>query len=269
MRNPTPILLGAALLFYIGFGPHPEEFGNMLPKSHFTEGPPIATYHIRQGDRFIYRFAGEVSLCDGLTCPPPTRPDAAAAKAMHLDSDLGPIDYSVPFSAWLPFYQSGVIEAKIPVVFTREGKKIGASPNGADIQADHMTVLVKVSRIGLIPLGHFDDRVEYVVLQGAKAGIARRIEDGNREIAAKILPAHAPGHRFYEDIRMTNAALDSIRLDSDPNLSVLDLWSDLTPPDGTIRKDLFTPDNIHLSPAGYAVYAHKLRPLLGGPSAQP
>ena len=85
----------------------------------------------------------------------------------------------------------------------------------------------------------------------------------------KILPAHAPGNRFYEDIKKTNAALDSLRLDSDPNLRVLDLWSDFTHPDGTIRKDLFTPDNIHLSPAGYAVYAHKLRPLLEGPSAQP
>jgi lysophospholipase L1-like esterase len=29
-----------------------------------------------------------------------------------------------------------------------------------------------------------------------------------------------------------------------------------------LKKDLFTPDNIHLSPAGYAVYAEKLRPLL-------
>jgi lysophospholipase L1-like esterase len=32
--------------------------------------------------------------------------------------------------------------------------------------------------------------------------------------------------------------------------------------DGTIKNDLFTPDNIHLSPAGYAVYAAKLKPLL-------
>jgi len=74
-------------------------------------------------------------------------------------------------------------------------------------------------------------------------------------IVAKILPAHAPGHRFYEDIKKTNAALDSLKLDNDPKVNVLDLWADFTNADGTIKKDLFTPDNIHLSSAGYAVYA--------------
>ena len=81
-------------------------------------------------------------------------------------------------------------------------------------------------------------------------------------IVAKILPAHTPGNRFYEDIKKTNAALDPLKLDSDPNVKVLDLWPDFTNADGTIKKDLFTPDNIHLSPAGYAVYAEKMKPLL-------
>jgi lysophospholipase L1-like esterase len=45
-------------------------------------------------------------------------------------------------------------------------------------------------------------------------------------------------------------------------VKVLDLWSDFTNEDGTIKKALFTPDNIHLSPAGYAVYAERLKPLL-------
>lgn len=81
-------------------------------------------------------------------------------------------------------------------------------------------------------------------------------------IVAKILPAHSPGTRFYEDIKRTNTALDSLKLDVDPDLRVLELWSDFTIADGTIKKDLFTEDNIHLSPAGYAVYAEKLSPLL-------
>lgn len=81
-------------------------------------------------------------------------------------------------------------------------------------------------------------------------------------IVAKILPAHAPGNRFYEDIKKTNAALDPLNLDNDPKVKMLDLWSDFTNADGTIKKDLFTPDNIHLSPAGYAVYARRLKPLL-------
>ncbi len=81
-------------------------------------------------------------------------------------------------------------------------------------------------------------------------------------VVANILPAHAPGHRFYEDIKKTNAALDPLQLDRDAKVSVLDLTADFTNADGTQKKDLFTPDHIHLSPAGYAVYAERLKPLL-------
>jgi len=84
-------------------------------------------------------------------------------------------------------------------------------------------------------------------------------------VVAKILPAHAPGNRFYEDIKKTNAALDALELDGDPQVRVLDLASDFTNADGTLKKDLFTADAIHLSPAGYAVYADKLKPLLPAP----
>lgn len=81
-------------------------------------------------------------------------------------------------------------------------------------------------------------------------------------VVAKILPAHAPGNRFYEDIKLTNAALDALKLESDPKVRVLDLTADFTNADGTLKAELFTPDNIHLSPAGYAVYAERLKPLL-------
>lgn len=83
-------------------------------------------------------------------------------------------------------------------------------------------------------------------------------------VIAKILPAHAPGIRFYEDIKLTNAALDLLKLEGDPKVRVLDLWTDFTNADGTIKQELFTPDHIHLSPAGYAVYAERLKPLLEG-----
>jgi platelet-activating factor acetylhydrolase IB subunit beta/gamma len=44
---------------------------------------------------------------------------------------------------------------------------------------------------------------------------------------------------------------------------VLDLWKDMVNADGTIKKDLFTPDNIHLNPeGGYALYAARLKPLV-------
>lgn len=85
-------------------------------------------------------------------------------------------------------------------------------------------------------------------------------------IVAKILPAHEPGNRFYEDIQKTNTDLDSLRLDADPNLCVLDLWNEFTHADGTLKKELFTPDSIHLSIEGYRVYAERLRPLINLPA---
>lgn len=81
-------------------------------------------------------------------------------------------------------------------------------------------------------------------------------------VVAKILPAHSPGIRFYEDIKKTNAALDPLQLQEIANVQVLDMWSDFVNADGTLKKELFTTDNIHLSPAGYAKYAELLRPVL-------
>jgi lysophospholipase L1-like esterase len=66
--------------------------------------------------------------------------------------------------------------------------------------------------------------------------------------------------RFYEDIKKTNAALD---LGSDPKVTVLDFWNDMVNDDGTLKKGLFTPDNIHLTQdGGYELYASKLKPVI-------
>ena len=66
-------------------------------------------------------------------------------------------------------------------------------------------------------------------------------------VVAKILPAHAPGHRFYEDIVRTNAALEPLGLEGDKSLRVLDLWSDFTEADGQLCGELYAADRIHLS----------------------
>lgn len=81
-------------------------------------------------------------------------------------------------------------------------------------------------------------------------------------ILVKILPAHAPGNRFYEDIKKTNAALDSLPIEGDPKVRILDLTPDFSNPDGSLKSTLFTPDQIHLSLEGYSVYAKRLSPLL-------
>lgn len=81
-------------------------------------------------------------------------------------------------------------------------------------------------------------------------------------IVAKILPCHAPKVRFYEDILLTNAEIDKLNLGADPKIKILDLTKDFLNADGTIKKALYTPDNIHLSLEGYADYAARLEPLL-------
>jgi len=82
-------------------------------------------------------------------------------------------------------------------------------------------------------------------------------------VVTDILPAGAPGNRFYEDIKLTNDAVGVLNLASDPKVHVLKLWSDFVNADGTLKAGLFGPDNIHLNQeGGYELYASKLRPLV-------
>lgn len=82
-------------------------------------------------------------------------------------------------------------------------------------------------------------------------------------VVVKIFPAHAPGNKFYEDIKKTNAALDTLKLDADPKVHLLDLWNEMVTADGALKPGLFSPDNIHLTQGGgYELYASKLKPLV-------
>ena len=75
-----------------------------------------------------------------------------------------------------------------------------------------------------------------------------------------ILPRNGPDNKFYEDIKLTNAALDNLKLDSDSKVKVLDLTTDFLNKDRTLRRALFTPDSTHLWLEGYNVYAECLKP---------
>ena len=63
-------------------------------------------------------------------------------------------------------------------------------------------------------------------------------------------------------VREINAALDALKLDRDPQVHVLDLWSDFTNADGTLKTALYSDGHLHLGPAGYEVFASKLQPVL-------
>ena len=98
-------------------------------------------------------------------------------------------------------------------------------------------------------------------IQTCVANLREKFPDATL-IVAKILPCHAPKVRFYEDILTTNAEIDKLNLGSDPKVKILDLTQDFLNADGTIKAELFTSDKIHLSLAGYEVYANRLKPLL-------
>jgi hypothetical protein len=82
-------------------------------------------------------------------------------------------------------------------------------------------------------------------------------------ISVNIFPAHAPGVQFYEDIKKTNAALNALKIDSDPKIHRLDLTAEMLNADGTLKAGLFSSDNIHLTQdGGYELYANKLKPMI-------
>jgi lysophospholipase L1-like esterase len=63
-------------------------------------------------------------------------------------------------------------------------------------------------------------------------------------------------------VREINAMLDTLKLDADANVHVLDLWSDFTNADGTLKSALYSDQYLHLGPAGYEALAGKLKPAV-------
>ena len=81
-------------------------------------------------------------------------------------------------------------------------------------------------------------------------------------VVVKILPFSKPGDPIYDNIIKTNADLDQVGITTDPLVQVLDFGNELLNADGTLKDALFATDRIHLSKAGYALYADRLRPIL-------
>lgn len=81
-------------------------------------------------------------------------------------------------------------------------------------------------------------------------------------VLCRLLPAWSPGEAGHEAVRAVNTALDGLQPGRLPGVHVLDLWDGFAQPDGSVRPGLYQPDRLHLSAAGYAALAARLRPLL-------
>ncbi len=81
-------------------------------------------------------------------------------------------------------------------------------------------------------------------------------------VVVKTLPGFAHQSTVHADIQRINSAVETLKLDSDPFVHLLDLWTDFTESDGSLKKAAYAGDDLHLSNAGYEIYASRLQPLL-------
>lgn len=81
----------------------------------------------------------------------------------------------------------------------------------------------------------------------------------SRIVLVKILPAFDPSKEVGKEVANINAILDTLKLDHDPKVQVLDLWSDFTNAGGPLKKELYSEGHLHLGPEGYETFASKLR----------
>lgn len=81
-------------------------------------------------------------------------------------------------------------------------------------------------------------------------------------VLVKTLPAFNPAKEVGAQVKNINTALDTLKLDADANVHLLDFGSEFTNADRTLKTALYSDGHLHLGPAGYEVFAGKLKPLV-------
>ncbi|MEI6425491.1 MAG: GDSL-type esterase/lipase family protein, partial [Lentisphaerota bacterium] len=88
--------------------------------------------------------------------------------------------------------------------------------------------------------------------------LRKRCPDSNI-ILVKTLPA---GWVLNENIHRLNDTVGEMKLDRDPKIQLLDIWDDLTNPDGTVESNIYMDGFLHVGAEGYEIWAAKLEPLI-------
>ena len=84
----------------------------------------------------------------------------------------------------------------------------------------------------------------------------------SKVVLIKVLPAFDPSKEVGEKVREINTALDALKLNADPQVQLLDLWTDFTNSAGTLNSQLYLDGHLHLNPAGYDVLASRLASIV-------
>lgn len=80
-------------------------------------------------------------------------------------------------------------------------------------------------------------------------------------IIVKLFPNNNPKSQQYKDALAVNSALDTLNLESDTMVRVLDLWKDMVNTDGSLKNNLFQ-DTVRLNSNGQEVLSNRLKPLI-------
>jgi lysophospholipase L1-like esterase len=108
----------------------------------------------------------------------------------------------------------------------------------------------------------------------AKERTPEQVRDSYREIVAKVRGAlpetkivwvtikPSPSRWKLREEALKANALIRAEIAAGKNLVEVDIWDAMLGSDGTPRTELFVKDQLHLSPAGYAIWNERVRPQL-------
>ncbi len=104
----------------------------------------------------------------------------------------------------------------------------------------------------------------------APADIAANLQELHARIRAEypqipiawcLVMPRGDGPQYPAEIRELNGLVKNLA-QSDPRITICDTFTPLATPEGTDNPADFNPDNLHLNPAGYAVWRQAIHPIL-------
>ena len=81
-------------------------------------------------------------------------------------------------------------------------------------------------------------------------------------VVVQILPFGKPTDVNSGHAKTINDALESMNLEQDPQVHLLDASPGMRDTDGMVKPGILAPDHLHLAEVGYEAYAQRLKPLI-------